>query len=390
MTNFKNKKLSQIEEEEEGVSNLDDAKKSHLTPREREMQTGINNNTARLANQFRTALAKSRKKTAVPLLKSGFKTAYQGNLEKFLTNGDMDIMKNLNTMQVNGKNFHLFQTIKKSGEVPLLKQNQMDENFTAEEGVLKHIREDSVQRFTMGSFASRPGSSMRNLKGRQVHRKERRFLTGDGLLGLAFRGGPEAQVYQMQTEQTPASFQRFYTKKPFARNAFKEEEPSWKKEAGSKKEAGHSASISVTNNEITNNNQSVSINNKMNTFIIIVNDKKQEKFLSEQLQPRQPQRPIPKANSDPQKAEKVEGAMQSEQEADPILKINKQHVIQVESREVPGEKEKPRLSTEVMLKEEDKQELPPQLKSEKPIEHVVLNGVGPRGNRRKRRSARFA
>ena len=52
--------------------------------REREMQTGINNNI-KLTNNFRTALAKSRKKTAVPLLKSGFKTAYHGNLEKFLT-----------------------------------------------------------------------------------------------------------------------------------------------------------------------------------------------------------------------------------------------------------------------------------------------------------------
>jgi hypothetical protein len=81
-------------------------------------------------------------------------------------------------------------------------------------------------------------------------------------------------TFQETPESDKRNFNRFYTKEPFQKKTFKEEEMR------SQQEAMKSGSISVTNNEITNNNQNVSINNKMNTFIIIMNDKKQEKKLN--------------------------------------------------------------------------------------------------------------
>lgn len=383
MTNFKNKKLSQIEEEEEAVSNLDDARKSHLAARERDMQTGINNNL-RLANQFKTALAKSRKKTAIPLLKSGFKTAYQGHLEKFLTNGDMDLMKNLNTMQVNGKNFHLFQTIKNE-KVPIFPkiENKLNEDHTAQDGILRHIREDSIQKLTMQSRQSKVKSSMRNVP-KEPNRGNRRFFTGDGV-GLSFGKRTKRRVYTMDNDEKNDRFTRFYTKEPFGNFTFQDDEQQ------SRQEKPKSASISVTNNEITNNNQNVRINNKMNTYIIIVNDKKQEEFISTQLKQSPPVPHIPKANSDPSKP--VESRLielEPEPEilkiADPLSKIQKTGIPEIK---LENSKDEMHNSTEVILEAEKPEESSSHLKSKTPIQHVVLNGVNLETNIRKRRFARF-
>lgn len=367
MTNFKNKKLSQIEEEEEAVSNLDEARKSHLAAREREMQTGINNNL-KLASQFKTALARSRKKTAVPLLKSGFKTAYQGNLERFLTNGDADLMRNLNTMQVNGKNFHMFQTAQK-GNVPFLPAlgRGLNEDHTAEDGILQHIREESLQRQTIQSGQSKFGSNMRSSR-KPRDKGSHRFYTGNGL-GLAFGKRTEQRVFTLNEPGQERRFRQFYTKEPQANFTFNDEEPK------SRQEPQQSASISVTNNDITNNNQSVSINNKMNTYIIIVNDKKQERFLSEKLAQPLSVLEVPKAKTDPRDEQEAEldlGPLVVEKEKMAARQV-KPKSQKVDSVQLPVEEQK---STEANLETENVEEIPSQLKPQQPIQHVVLNGVG--------------
>ena len=287
MTNFQNKKLSQIEEEEEeAISNLEHINKSgrHF----RELQTGINNNVPR-DPRFNTELNSSKRKSAIPLLKAGFKTAYEGHFKEFLTNGDVDIMRNLNTMQVNGKNFHMFQTLRASKEKSFEKnRGKRNAEFTAND-ILDQIREESQQRNTVQTVQSRKQmSSFQTMTAKDLPRqsrpqKQRRFFTGEGLLGLNFKRNPQQPVFTHKNKMNhePVTVNRFFTKDPNTRPTFNEEQ------AKKEQERMKSQSISVTNNDITNNNHNVNINNKMSTYIIIMNDEKKQKELSEKFSSKQ-------------------------------------------------------------------------------------------------------
>jgi hypothetical protein len=279
---LKNKKLSQIEEEEEAISNIDDANKSKFIPKEREMETGINNNF-NFVPTFNTNLNRSKKKGVIPLLKAGFKTAYEGNYEKFLTNGDPNIMKNLNTMQVNGKNFHMFESIKNNNDIPFPeKMNKLNKDYTAEEGILEHIREESLQKNTIQSSTSKQNSSFQFITNKMSTQKntKHRFFTGNGKMKFNFGASREQKVFNLQMDQdgNKNSHQRFYTKDPFQKRSFKEDD------IHNHQEGFRSGSIGVTNNDITNNNQNVSINNKMNTYIIILKDENKKKELSKKFE----------------------------------------------------------------------------------------------------------
>ena len=212
MTNFKHKKLSQIEEEEEAISNLEGVGKSSWQQREKEMNTGINNNL-KYTQGFNTNFNLKKKKSSVPLLKTRFKTAYQGNLESFLTNGYTNLMKNMDTMQVNGKNFHLFQTKKHDEFISLVnKKNKMNEEYTAEDGIMDHIREESIQRNTLQSGNSKKNPSFQNFRLSEKPRKSRKnqFYTG-GIFGLNPNSNNQIFSFGNQRENSPNTYKNFFT-----------------------------------------------------------------------------------------------------------------------------------------------------------------------------------
>jgi hypothetical protein len=178
----------------------------------------------------------------------------------------------------------LFQTIKPN-DAAFDKINKY-QGQTAEDGVLEHIHEESLQKNTIQTNQSRKQTTFQTMKVNNFSRqsrpkKNRQFFTGEGLLGLKFNTKIKNENFtftkENKNDSEPVKAKQFYTKGPSKRDYLLEDNENIETEKLK------TQSISVTNNEITNNNHNVSINNKMNTFIIIMNDKKQQEELSKQF-----------------------------------------------------------------------------------------------------------
>lgn len=100
------KKLSQIEEEEEAISNIDAAGKSYITKKELFMQTGINNNKNFEESDIEKIEKNKEENTKAPIMQIGDISAYRPQYEKFGTYNQSQF----NTNNINGKNFHMFAT----------------------------------------------------------------------------------------------------------------------------------------------------------------------------------------------------------------------------------------------------------------------------------------
>jgi hypothetical protein len=289
LRDFRTKKLSQIVEEEEGISRFEDPKKSSYTNKEYEMRTGINNNS-KFVSKMNSSLDKSKKKGSKPILKEGFKTAYDTSYEKFLSNVNESDLKHMNTMNINGKNFHLLENIRReSHELETSRQkeekNKKGKEMTAEQKILELINEESSQhntlRNTLNSQNSRNNFSFRNnnnlFRFEGGNSKNKQFFTSkEEFNRLNFMKLSDRQIYNLENKmKTNPEFLKnikLYDRETFDKKNFLNEND---------KNFSGNRSVSVTNNEITNNNHNVNINNKMNTYIIIVNDKNEKKMVTQ-------------------------------------------------------------------------------------------------------------
>ena len=288
--NFRNKKLSQIEEEEEGISNIDDPRKSQITRRELEMRTGLYNNS-KYVSGLASSLDKSKKRSSKPVLKAGNRTAYESSNEKFVSQINESDLKHMNTMNINGKNFHLFESIKnEQGENNPINEIINNKERTAEENVLEHIKEESSQqntlRNTITSNRSRNNFSFRNNNNFRFDpypkANTNAFLTSKERTKnhlLPRESDRRIKEAQGKMNTNPDFVKKFKINDMDSLKKFNLESLVSVKD----KISLANKSISVTNNEIIKNNNNLSINNKVSNYIIIVNDQKQQKALEIKL-----------------------------------------------------------------------------------------------------------
>ena len=278
------------------MSNIEEPRKSSLVRRECEMHTGINNNS-KYISALDQSLDKSKKRGTKPVLKSGFKQVYHNSYEKFLSNINESDIKHMNTMNINGKNFHLFETLNnESQEVQVEERIRQARERTAEQNILEHIKEESSQqntvRNTLNSQPSRNNFSFRNNNFRfdtskNKSRQKEFFTSKNDANRMHFFRNSEKHIYHLEHKMnTNPEFLKklqFADKESFGRKGFYDEHGA----------EARRQSLNVTNNEITNNNQNVQISNKMNTYIFIVNDKKkgpldEPRASQEEARPRKP------------------------------------------------------------------------------------------------------
>ena len=241
------------------------------------MRTGINNNSKYVPG-FNSSLDKSKLKKSKPVLKTGFKTAYDSNYEKYLSNINESDLKHMNTMNINGKNFHLLENIKKDSEdlessMQKKERIKVDKEMTTEQKLLEHIKEESSQqntlRNTITSNNSRNNFSFRNnniFRFEKRGSKNKQFFTSKDENQLNLFKLSDRQIYNLENKMK--------TNPEFLKNIKFFDRESFEKRNYLNENKHLSGNRSVSVNSITNNNNNLSINNKMNTYIIIVNDKK--------------------------------------------------------------------------------------------------------------------
>ena len=226
------------------------------------------------------SLEQSRSKVNKPVLRSGFKTAYDSTYEKFLSDINESDLKNMNTVKnINGKNFHMFQSIRRSEDPP----QKETEKISPKEIGLEKIKEESSHQYTIRqTLNSQP--SRNNLSFRQNHplrfdsRQKKPFLTGTDSLDRRYflRGNDPAETDFLKKHKMNSNPEFLKKLKLTERNFKNIRTMDDRVQSERDNLLSGKNSLSVTNNEITNNNHNVNINNKMNTFIIIMNDQKQQ------------------------------------------------------------------------------------------------------------------
>lgn len=246
------------------------------------MQTGINNNSKFVSLQG-TSLDRSKLKGSKPVLKSGFKPVYNNSYEKFLSNVNESDLKHMNTININGKNFHLLESLRphQPHEAAHKEQLRLAKEMTAEQKILEHIKEESSRQYTLrdtvSKYASHNNFSFRNNPNFRFDANKRRepqfFTSKDGANQLQFLRPSEKHIYKLEQKMNtnPEFLKKLQLAEAdaFTKKAFLQENRGAKEPPMAKRQ-----SLSVTNNEVTNNNHNVKISNKMNTYIIIMNDQK--------------------------------------------------------------------------------------------------------------------